>query len=119
MSKRSQRRSKKGWKNLDTHRSKGNPEWAERKKKQVVAITDDGRFIVLPYIGAAEKWLERRTGEKCCQENISRCCRCNSSGKVLKKPWGADSGKVNTDHKYKGIRFYFEADVKIWKTKII
>ena len=27
------------------------------------------------------------------------------------------NGKVNTDHRYKGVRFYFETD-SIWTTKI-
>jgi hypothetical protein len=68
---------------------------------------DDGSWLVFSYIGAAAAWLGG------VRENIGRCCRLNRSSVELSKP----PGKVNTDHRYKGIRWYFENDNK-WTTKI-
>lgn len=109
MGKRAQKRAMKGWRNLDIHRNKnGRPDTAGRCRRQVVAVMDDGSWLVFPYIGAAAAWLG--TGSR---ENIGRCCRLNRSGAVLRKP----AGKVNTDHRYRDIRWYFENDNK-WTTKI-
>ena len=122
MTEEGKKKSAKGWENLKKHRRNGNPEWAERKKKQCLSFTDEGKFIVHSCIEAANKWLERRTGERCCPENIARCCRENHSQRVSKHDWSKGrpkgSGFVNTDHKYKGIRFYYETDFNIWKNKI-
>ena len=68
-------------------------------------------FETLAYLGDAAKWVGGN------RENVGRCCRCNQSRKRLKNPWGHPSDKVNTDHKYMGIRFYFESD-NVWTTKI-
>lgn len=112
MGKRAQKRCAKGWKNLDLHRNKnGRPDTAGRCRKQVIAVMDDGRWFHFAYLGDAAKWVGGR------RENVGRCCRCNQSRKPLKKPWGHSSDKVNTDHKYMGIRFYFESD-NVWTTKI-
>ena len=112
MGKRAQKRAAKGWKNLDKHRNKnGRPDTAGRCRKQVVAVMDDGRWLVFPYLGPAAEWIGGN------RENVGRCCRCNQARKRLKKPWGHPSDKVNTDHKYMGIRFYFESD-NVWTTKI-
>ena len=112
MGKRAMKRAAKGWKNLDLHRNKnGRPDTAGRCRKQVIAVMDDGRWFHFAYLGDAAKWVGGN------RENVGRCCRCNQSKKVLKKPWGHPSGKVNTDHKYMGIRFYFESD-NVWTTKI-
>ena len=112
MSKRSQRRAAKGWKNLDLHRNKnGRPDNAGRCRKQVVAVMDDGRWRIFPYIGAAAEWIGGL------RENIGRCCRLNQARKPLNNPYGQPTGKVNTDHKYKGVRFYFEED-STWTEKI-
>ena len=60
MSKRSQRRSAKGWRNLDIHRNKnGRPDNAGRCRKQVVAVRDDGTFTVFGYVGSAAKAIKR------------------------------------------------------------
>jgi hypothetical protein len=117
MGKRAQKRAMKGWKNLDLHRNKnGRPDTAGRCRKQVVAVMDDGRWLVFPYVGAAAQWLGN-----CNRENISRCCRFNESKKVCKHDWRPNQSKgasrVNTDHRYMGIRFYFESD-NVWTTKI-
>lgn len=117
MGKRAQKRCSKGWKNLDLHRNKnGRADTAGRCRKQVVAVFDDGRWLVFPYVGAAAEWL----GD-CNRENIGRCCRYNQSKKVCKHDWRPrepkGAGRVNTDHRYKGIRWYFESD-SVWTQKI-
>lgn len=118
-SKRSQRRSSKGWKNLELYRHR--PDTAGRAKKQVVAVMDNGRFYVLPCLKVANKWLRDNLGITGCWENIGRCCRLNASRKVCKHDWRKNekkgSARVNTDHRYQGIRWYFEND-DIWMEKI-
>ena len=70
------------------------------------AVKDDGTWCVLPYIGAAGDWIGGS------RENVRRCCQSNRERHVNKK-----TGKVNTDHKYLGVRFYYESD-NIWTTKV-
>ena len=111
MGKRAMKRAAKGWANVLSHRPKSRPDTAGRCRKQVIAVMDDGRWFHFAYIGDAAKWVGGS------RENVGRCCRCNQSRKRLKKPWGHPSDKVNTDHKYMGIRFYFESD-NVWTTKI-
>ena len=111
MGKRKQRRCAKGWKNLDLHRPTTRPDTAGRCRKQVIAVMDDGRWFHFAYLGDAAKWVGGS------RENVGRCCRCNQSRKRLKKPWGHPSDKVNTDHKYMGIRFYYERD-PLWMSKV-
>lgn len=112
MSKRGQRRARKGWKNLDLHRNKnGRADTAGRARKQVIAVMDDGRWLVFSYIGAAAEWCKGN------RENIGRCCRQNQNRPTLHDTHGKPTGKVNTDHRYMGIRWYFETD-GIWTQKI-
>ena len=116
MGKRAQRRAKKGWKNLDKYRNKnGRADNAGRCRKVVIAVMDDGKWNVFPYLGAAAKWVGGT------RENVGRCCRDNQSKRKLSRPWGIRSGHkpeaVNTDHRYKGVRFYFESD-NTWMEKI-
>ena len=116
MGKRAQKRAAKGWKNLDLHRNKnGRSDNAGRCRKQVVAVMDDGSWRWFPYIEAAAEWIGMR------RENVGRCCRSNQARKVCKHNWrpGQPKGasRVNTDHKCKGVRFYFESD-DIWTTKV-
>lgn len=106
LSKSKQRRCAKGWKNLDLYRCKGGGPNAGRAKKQVVAVMDDGRWTVFPFVRAAAEWCGGS------RENVGRCCRCNQAKYANKK-----TGGVNTDHKYKGVRFYFESD-NTWLEKI-
>ena len=106
MSKRAQNRAAKGWKNLDKYRPKTRADNAGRSRKQVIAVMDDGSWKVFSYLGSAGSWVGGS------RENVSRCCRCNAARHKNKK-----TGAINTDHKYLGIRFYFEDD-DIWTTKI-
>ena len=116
MGKRAMKRAMKGWKNVISHRPKTRPDTAGRCRKQVVAVMDDGSWLVFPYVGAAAKWLGDGN-----RENIGRCCRCNESKKVCKHDWRPNQPKgasrVNTDHRYMGIRWYFETD-NVWTEKI-
>ena len=106
MSKRAQKRAAKGWKNLDKYRPKTRPDNAGRIRKQVIAVMDDGAWLYFSSVSSAAAWIGRM------QENVGRCCRLNQSRHVNRF-----TGKVNTDHRYLGVRFYFEDD-DIWTTKI-
>ena len=106
MGKRAMKRAMKGWQNVISHRPKMRPDTAGRCRVPVVAVRDDGTWCVLPYVGAAGEWVGG------CRENVRRCCQCNRARHVNKK-----TGAVNTDHRYMGIRFYYESD-NIWTTKI-
>lgn len=112
LGKRKQKRCAKGWKNLDLHRNKnGRADTAGRCRKQVIAVMDDGRWQHFSYLGSAAEWIGGS------RENVGRCCRLNQSKAILRNTHGKPTGKVNTDHRYKGVRFYFESD-NIWTTKI-
>lgn len=109
---------KKGWTNLDLHRPKSRPDTAERCRKPVVAIDYYGKLYRFDSSRTAFDFLAggHRT-------LISRCCRFNHDGlKPTYKPFGKKLGKkptqTNTDHSYMGFRWYFEADVDIWKDKL-
>ena len=104
--KRAQKRMAKGWANLTKYRPKKRQDVAGRSRKQVIAVMDDGRWKHFSYIGSAAEFVGGS------RENVGRCCRCNAARYVNKK-----TGAVNTDHKYKGVRFYFEED-NIWIAKI-
>lgn len=104
-SKRAQKRMAKGWKNLETHRPKTRPDNAGRCALKVAAIDDEGNWCVFPSIAEAARWLKGNT------HNIIRCCKCNETG--VRRRWRG----TNTDHRYKGFRWYYESDEK-WTNKI-
>ena len=106
MSKKGQRNSRKAWKNLVKYRPKVRPDNSGRFRKKVVAVRNNGKYHIFDFIGAAAEWLGGG------RENIGRCCRFNQERHVNQK-----TGKVNTDHQYKGIRWYFASD-PIWQEKI-
>ena len=112
MGKRAMKRAMKGWKNLDLHRNKnGRADTAGRCRKPVIAVTDDGDFRYFSYLDAAAQWCGGS------RENVGRCCRLNHSQRPLNDTHGRPTANVNTDHKYMGIRFYFDSD-NVWTTKI-
>lgn len=78
--KRSQRRSAKGWTNLDKHRAR--PTTAGRPKKAVIGVMYDGKFVYFPYVGAAAELLGGR------RESVARCCRQNRERKANMKTGG-------------------------------
>ena len=114
MSKKGQRRAAKGWKNLDDYRSINGQKYGGRNRKTVVALTDDGKFHVFLCIDTAAAWIGGN------RNNIGRCCRMNASRKVKQRSWAPGKPKgtseVNTDHHYKGVRWYFETDTT-WMEK--
>lgn len=103
MSKSAQKRSAKGWKNLELHRHR--PDNAGRPPKPVIAIYDQ-KLYHFGNIRDAGAWCHGR------RENVRRCCAQNSH------PTGSGKAAHNTDHRYMGIRFYYESDHAIWSSKI-
>ena len=85
-------------------------------KRRVIAIDSDWHFSAFSSIGEAGRMLGLS------RHNIGRCARENEKKRIKTRPWGNgitknEGGSINTDHKYKGIRFYFDDD-EIWTTKI-
>lgn len=111
MSKRSQRRAAKGWENLDKYRAHAKSPDAGEPPREVVALYPNGKYACYDSIGHAAEALN------CRRENIGRCCRLNESQKVLRSLSPKKRGTINTDHQYKGIRFYFR-EGNVWWNKI-
>ena len=105
MSRRSQERSSIGWKNVLVHTGKRS-ECCGRMKRKVIAVMPNGKWYSFGSIAEAAN----STGS--IRENISRCCRLNASGRKNMK-----TGKTNTDHKYDGVRWYYDDDNN-WLVKI-
>lgn len=97
-------RAAKGWQNLD-RRPTTRPDNAGRLARPVVAVEDGGRWRIFKQGKHAAEWCGGT------RENVCRCCRCNEERHVNRK-----TGKVNTDHRYKGVRFYYDDDL-IWLEK--
>lgn len=102
-SKSAQRRMKKGWKNLALYRV--HPDNCGRPKRPVVALSSS-RILYFKCINDAATWCNGAAS------NIRRCCAQNSH------PTGSGKAAQNTDHRYMGIRFYYESDYAIWSSKI-
>ena len=113
--KRKQRRAAKGWKNLEKFRPKERPDNCGRCRKEVIAVFDDGTWKWFPYVGAAAQWIGGS------RENVGRCCRYNYRKRICQHDWRPGQGKgasrINTDHRYKGVRWYFNED-DAWTTKV-
>lgn len=99
MGKRAQKRSAKGWKNVQLFRCKGGGPNSGRPKKAVIAIMDNGEWKIFSYSVPAAEFVNGS------RFNVVRCCRQNACH------------GINTDHRYKGIRFYFDTDDN-WITKL-
>lgn len=97
--------------NLAKHRPKKRPDTAGRCRRPVIAVMDDGTWHWFGAIVLAADWCGGSG------PNIRRCIKDNLSGRILRKPWGKPTGKTNTDHKYMGVRWYYESD-NLWTTKI-
>lgn len=106
VSKESQQSMSKGWANLRKHRPTTRPDTSGRCRKAVIAVFDDGTWQEFPYSIPAAEYVGGN------RENIDRCCRYNQARHINRK-----TGNINTDHRYKGIRFYFDDD-PIWYSKI-
>lgn len=104
--KRTQKRMAKGWKNVCDHRPKERPDNIERFSRKVVAITDEMQFKVFANSVVANEWAKGN------RRNISRCCEWNEQRRVNKI-----TGKINTNYKYLGVRWYYYDD-PIWWDKV-
>lgn len=109
MSVEGQQRAKRGWINLSIY-----AESAKRmrsplsgKKPAPVIGIENGRPMYFPSIEAAARWINGLP------QSIHRCMHDNRAKTINKR-----NGKINTDHKYKGVRFYYENDDS-WMQKII
>lgn len=80
-----------------------------RPKKSIVCLNDTGDFCIFTDPYAAAKRLRLKENAR---SLIARCCRDNKARHVNQK-----TGKINTDHKYLGFRWYYEAD-NIWTQKV-
>lgn len=111
MSKRSQRRCRKGWNNLDQYRPKKRPDTAGRCRRTLVAVMDDGTWKVFGFSREAVAWMGAQ-GVMCNRENIGRCARLNESNR---RRYGVHP--PSDDHRYKGVRWYYD-DNSAWMRKI-
>lgn len=92
--------------NLDRARRLGHCGTAGgRNKKPIIAVLDNGEWLMFPESKAAAAWCGGN------RYNVGRCCRENERTTLTK------SKKVNDNHKYLGVRWYFESDDK-WTNKI-
>lgn len=105
ISKRGQRRCQRGWKNIIEHRGH-RPDNAGRPRRQVIAVLDDGSWRFFKDILTAALFCGGQ------RTNVRRCCEQNA-----KHHHDVRNGAVNTDHKYMGVRFYYESD-DTWTNKI-
>jgi len=105
----SKREQKKRLEHL--HRFNGRCPGSGRPKISVVAVNDHGRYLFFDSIIEASLWVGVR------HENVRQCCCMNRDRKLLRTTSGKLTNKVNTDHKLKGIRFYFKSD-PTWMEKI-
>ena len=109
---RKQKRVKKqALANLDKGRRTKGRLYGGRPKRKVIAVTDEGEFFVFAHAKKAVEWSGG------CPNNIRRCCRENAQHKELLKPFSHPTGRINNDHKYMGVRWYFE-DTNDWIEKI-
>ena len=104
MGKRAQKRASKGWKNLEKFRPKGNNGVGVLCRKEIIAVMDDGQWRSFSHSALAAEWVNGS------RSDVSRTCRNNEGTK-------SRSGKINTDHKHKGVRFYYDTN-EIWMTKV-
>ena len=98
--KKAQNRMKRGWGNLTKWlKENGRPKKSGSPPVQVIAVLDDGRWLFFPSMIEAANWIGGS------RNGISHCCRKNRKG------------YINTNHQYKGVRFYYETE-NVWLSKI-
>lgn len=90
-----------GLKNLNHSRE---PRGKATYYKSVIAIDSGGNLTRHKSVKDAALFYH------CSQFNVGRCCRQNRKGTEPTKDWKI----INTNHRYMGIRFYFEDDVHLW-----
>lgn len=92
-----------------SHRPTKRPDTAERCRRKIIGVMDNGTWLFFSHCGAAVEWMG-----KGCRRNLERCCLNNESKRVT---YPKSKRTVNTDHRYMGIRWYFESD-NVWTEKI-
>ena len=95
MSKSAMSCASKGWENLKKKRKR--PDNVARLKRGVIGIDNNGKWRMFPLVKFAALYVK---GNKA---NVVRCCKCNDT--------------QNANHKYKGVRFYYE-DSSVWTNLI-
>lgn len=109
MTEEKQKNAAKGWANLDKFRAHPRSQDAGRPPRGVVALYPDGKYDCFPSIAAAARMLGY------VPMNIRRCCNLNEARNVLRSM--SPIGTINTDHRYRGIRFYFRYG-EVWLGKV-
>lgn len=105
MGERALERVMKHWNNFTLYRPRTRPD-VSKSRKEIIAVKADGSWLHFSHAEKAVEWIGGAS------ENVRRCCRDNQRRHVNQK-----TGKINTDHTCKGVRFYFESD-SIWTKKI-
>ena len=94
--------------NFEKARHYPRPDVIERCSKPIIAVFDDGGFRQFRNSKQVGLWIGRGGHQN---RNVRRCAASNQARGIGK------NGKPNTDHRYLGIRWYYEDD-NIWITKI-
>lgn len=104
-------------------REQKHPKGAGVPRRPIVAVKDNGEWFPFPSA------CEAGAAIGIAPYNIGRCCRQNEARRVKSRTWTnnrvkggkgtskADGSLINTDHRYKGFRWYFDSD-PIWIEKI-
>ena len=103
MSPQGQECAKIGWENLKTHRP-GRSEKSGKRPTPIIAIVRE-RPVFFPTIEAAARWIDGLP------QSVHRCAHDNRARTINRR-----NGSINTDHRYKGVRFYYESDEQ-WTDK--
>ena len=100
MTEEKQKNCAKGWENLNKYRF--SPTYVGGgKPRAVVALYPDGQYNCFPSIAAAARLLGY------VYMHIRRCCNMNEARNVLRSMSSKTREIINTDYRYRGIRFYF------------
>ena len=103
MSPRGQETAKIGWENLKCEHKRS--PLSGKTPTPIIAIVRE-RPVFFPTIEAAARWIEGLP------QSVHRCAHDNRARTVNRR-----NGSINTDHRYKGVRFYYESDEQ-WTEKI-
>lgn len=103
MSPRGQESAKIGWENLKCEHKRS--PLSGKTPTPIIAIVRE-RPVFFPTIEAAARWIDGLP------QSVHRCAHDNRARTVNRR-----NGSINTDHRYKDVRFYYESDEQ-WTEKI-
>ena len=103
MSPRGQETAKIGWENLKCEHKRS--PLSGKTPTPIIAIVRE-RPVFFPTIEAAARRIEGLP------QSVHRCAHDNRARTINRR-----NGSINTDHRYKGVRFYYESDEQ-WTEKI-